>query len=530
MRTPTMRRHSTTAILLFLLVTPALVAQAPRLDDLARQGQGYEQRGDWLEACKAYGEAFRLERNRIDLREAYQRCLRHYYLQQRHRDPGYRAILAKLDSSQAREIYAQVLRLVEATYVDQQKSNVSVLFQNGLEELRYALDDEVFRKEYLGAVKPEVLRAFRNRLEDWTDRKIVSRDDACEQVLAVVRAGQQLGLKTQPGLLPLLSLEFASGACNSLDEYTLFLTPSQRTDAQAALRSRLVGVGVELAIVEQRVEIARVYPRSPAEEAGLMVRDRILEIGGQPVEMLSAELIAERLRGETGTILKLKVKPGQMEIRDLALVRRHVVAPSVEFKLLDSMAMDAELLGYIRILNFQDSTLQEVKEAIAHFNSVNVKGLVLDLRGNPGGLFESAMHISELFLAEGVIAHGTSPLERFNKPFVSRSLNPLLIPMAVLVDGETASSAEALAGALKEQKRARLIGTTTYGKGSIQVVIPLKKSPGGIRITVAHFTSPTHQPYDGRGIAPHDFVPPEGNAALLAAQAHLQSMLRVMMR
>jgi carboxyl-terminal processing protease len=533
-----MQRGGSAAILVLLLATlvlPAQPAQPVRQDDFHRQGQTAELRGDWLEACKAYAEAMRQDRNRIDLKEAYQRSLRHFYLQQRHRDPGFRDVLTKLAPNQSLDIYKQVLLIVSAYYVDRQKTDLNVLFQNGLQELRFALDDEVFRKEYMGSVSPDVLERFKDRLESWADRKITGLEDAREQVLAVARAGQHVGINTQPAFLTLVSLEFASGACNALDEYTLFLTPSHQIDVKVAQRSKLVGVGIELAVIDQKVEIARIYPRSPAEEAGLMVHDRVLAIDGDKVDNQPPESIAERLRGESGTLLRLTVlQAGQMETRNVPMQRRYVMVPSVEFELIDKPM--EELLGYIRILNFQDNTLQEVKEAIARLQTAGMKGLILDLRGNPGGLFKSAVQISKLFLADGIVVHGQSPVGEFNGPLPKPDLdstsraNPLLLPMVVLIDAETASSAEVLAGALKEHNRARLVGSTTYGKGSIQCVIPLKKSTGGIRITVAHFSSPTHQPYNGRGIVPHDFVMTEGNVPITTASAYLQGLLRMMMR
>ena len=177
-----------------------------------------------------------------------------------------------------------------------------------------------------------------------------------------------------------------------------------------------------------------------------------------------------------------------------------------------------------------------MKDALAHLQTAGVRGLILDLRGNPGGLFDAAVQVSELFIGSGVVVYSQSQLKKYNRPFPDPRprpdiANPLLLPVAVLVDGETASSAEVLAGALKEQYRsARLFGQTTYGKGSIQSVIPLRKSPGGIRITVAHLFSPSRQPYTGRGIVPDVLVDGAGEACIAAAQAHLQSVLRAMFR
>ncbi|HZY89711.1 MAG TPA: S41 family peptidase, partial [Gemmataceae bacterium] len=159
---------------------------------------------------------------------------------------------------------------------------------------------------------------------------------------------------------------------------------------------------------------------------------------------------------------------------------------------------------------------------------------VLDLRGNPGGLFKSAVEVAELFLHDGVIAVTHSPFPDYNQAHRARSMHPLQLPMVVLIDGDTASAAEVVAGALKDQRRATLLlGQTTYGKGTIQCLValnkvPLDRMPAGIRITVARFCSPTDQPVNGRGVAPDVVSALEGKALLEQAQAALLGLLNPM--
>jgi len=210
-------------------------------------------------------------------------------------------------------------------------------------------------------------------------------------------------------------------------------------------------------------------------------------------------------------------------------VRGPVVVTSVDY----SMGMD--MLAYMRIYSFKESTLQEVQDALAKASTYGAKGLILDLRGNPGGLFKSAIKVSELFLGSGVIVHSRSRDGAYNGDLPKHAalkadiMNPLTLPVAILVDGETASSAEVLAGALRDRPLTRLFGQTTYGKGSIQSTIPLGKSQGGVRITVAHLFSPTtRQPYTGRGIVPHVFVDVNSPALLSEARTYLLGLGRMM--
>jgi len=193
-------------------------------------------------------------------------------------------------------------------------------------------------------------------------------------------------------------------------------------------------------------------------------------------------------------------------------------APSVE-----DVQLLGEGIGYCKLTTFHDSTVQELRDAILQLQTQGMRVLILDLRGNPGGLFKVAVQSSRLFLSDGVIVFTQSRLPEFNETHRSRNADALGMPLVVLVDGETASAAEVLAGALKENRRATLVGQTTFGKGSIQCVVPLEKIPAGIRITVAKFYSPANYPYSGHGVTPNNGMEftdrtAQLNAALQEAQ------------
>jgi carboxyl-terminal processing protease len=202
----------------------------------------------------------------------------------------------------------------------------------------------------------------------------------------------------------------------------------------------------------------------------------------------------------------------------------------------DSMMMEmpgADKVGYLRILSFQQSTVQEVREALGQLQSSGARAVVLDLRGNGGGLFQPAVKVTELFLPEGqLVVRAESPLRDFNKPFPVESGNPLALPLAVLIDGDTASAAEVMVGALKEHGRARLFGQPTFGKALIQCVIPVTKpGPAGrlataLKITVARFFAPGRQTVNALGIAPDDVLDAQGEEAVTAARLYLLGVLR----
>ena len=538
-------RRGAVLILLALFVFPGRVrAQAVAVDKLIRQAQEAEKHLDWLEACRLYDEVLRRDRTHDDARSrlAYQRCLRRFHLVHRHQDKTYREALERVTPAQALELYTHVLETIGRVYTDRQKSGPEQLFAQGLEELDLALAEPVFLRVYFSAVPPAAVDAFRKKLDEWHSRKIANRNEASEQVRAIGRTAQQMGFGLRPLVLTLIALEFVGGACNALDDYTFFLSPGQFREVQAALRGRLVAIGVELEIVEGELHVRRVYPRGTAEEAGLAPRDRLVRIDGHSTHDMTLEKASELLRGRSGTTVKLEVVPylrGDSETTTVFDIKRApTIVPSVESEMQESLNVElgdgmrfAVPVGKVTINFFQESTLQEVKEALAALQMAGMRVLILDLRGNPGGLFKSAVEVAELFVPEGVlVVSQTQPHvikdRKLTGTIRSESLNALLIPMVVLIDGDTASAAEVLAGALKDNNRAKLIGQTTFGKGSIQCIIPLDKPhfermPAGIRITVAKLLSPSWQPYTVKGVQPHFTSPLEGNSLLIEARETL---------
>ncbi len=539
----TLRFRRPSAVMLFAAVCLSAVftIRPIRADELTDKALVSEKHHDWLDACRLYDKSLHKDRNQPAIRDAYRRCLRRLYLVRRCQDRVYKEAVARLSPSEALEVYDQVLVIVGSAYVDASKVDINSLFQQGVQELRYDFDEDVFLKEYLPGALPAAVARFKTVLDGWTAHKVKSRTEAREEVLALIRAARQADLDVK-ALAVAAGLEFASGACNALDEYTLFLTPGHYNDVQAALQGKYVSIGVDLRISEdQHVEVVRVYPKSPAQEAGFAEHDRVLRIDHDAA--LTPDAAAEKLRGAAGSIVEVEVQtPGETASRIVRLERRPVYLPSVmEPQLLPFQTeMGTISVGLIQINHFTDTTAQDMRDALAQLQTAGVKGLLLDLRGNPGGAFKAGVQVAELFLNEGVIVFAESPLDEFNRPFKVASQNPVQIPVVVLVDRDTASAAEVVAGALKEHRLGNtlIVGQTTFGKGSIQGVIPLDKppldkTPGGIRITVAKLFSPgKHLPYSDHGVTPDIVVDQEGDVATAAGLQALLQMLKagMMMR
>lgn len=484
------------AIVAWAVLAPPLPAAGlpVSLQQLRDRAADCEQRGQWTQACAWYGRLLKGAPDSVELREHFQNCLRHAAQLRRHRDPDFVKNLRGRGLPEALDVYEEVLYRLLGNYVERDKIRLAALVRHGLEELRFALEDDAFLRENLAEASPGRVRAFAERLERWPVPGVQKVHEAAEQVRLVALAGvEQLGLNPSA-----VVMEFAWGAANALDEYTVLLTPGQFSFLQATLRGEIVGVGIKVGSADDKLVITSVAPNSPAAERGLKANDQIARIDGRPTDGWPAEAAAARLLGKAGTSVELEVVAADLEPRSVRLVRQPVLAPSLDWE-----PVPRDGVGYVRILAFQETTVQDLKDALLQLQAAQMKALVLDLRGNPGGTFDVAVQVAELFLADGAIAFTDSPLKRFRKAYRAHNPHALTLPLVVLIDGETASAAEVVAGALKENRRATLVGVPTYGKGSIQCPVALAKMPAGLWITVAQFYSPSNQPYNGRGVTPH---------------------------
>ena len=239
---------------------------------------------------------------------------------------------------------------------------------------------------------------------------------------------------------------------------------------------------------------------------------------------MAAAAANDMLKGEAGSKVELEVANGDKRPRVVQLKRELVRAPSVS----DPRFLEERSgIGYLRILGFQEATVQELDLAITKLQVAGMKTLILDLRGNPGGLFDVALQVAERFLSSGVIVATHGQYFRYSQTYEAHGMNSLAVPLVVLVDGETASSAEMLASAIKDNQRGTLVGKTTFGKGCIQRIHKLTTAPAGIRMTVAKFYSPRGLDYSGSGVSPNLDVPTSDLPPELEQDAQIQAALDV---
>jgi carboxyl-terminal processing protease len=293
--------------------------------------------------------------------------------------------------------------------------------------------------------------------------------------------------------------EFTCGAIIALDPWSAFMTSNQYGETMSQIEGNFVGLGVELKTHPGSLEIVAVIADGPAGRAGIAAGDHIVEVDGHSVEQLGSEVAADALRGVEGSEILITVLRGENERRPVRLQRRRVEIPSVEnVSLVDPQAG----IGYIRLSSFQKTTVRDFDAALWQLHSQGMRALIVDVRGNPGGLLNAAVEISDRFLTDGVIVstRGRNPLEDYVHR--AKPAGTWNVPLVVLVDENSASASEIFAAAIADHNRGAIVGCQSYGKGSVQGIFPLNVGGGGVRLTTAKFYSPSGVTISQRGVTP----------------------------
>jgi carboxyl-terminal processing protease len=290
------------------------------------------------------------------------------------------------------------------------------------------------------------------------------------------------------------------GMVSSIDPYSAYLDRDEYDEIKISSAGEYSGVGIEVAMEDEQVVVVTAIEGSPAEQAGIHSGDVIVMIDGVPVNTTTLADTIERMRGKEGTTVRLGIeRDGNAEPLQFSIKRQRVELHSVKEELPEPG------YGYLRVSQFTDTTGPELLAALAtlrHSNGGPLRGLVLDLRDNPGGVLEAAVAVADAFLEKGVIVTakgrtGDSKFEMDATP--GDELNGA--PLVVLVNGGSASAAEIVAGALQDNHRGTLMGRTTFGKGSVQTILPLTEN-SALKLTTSLYYTPSGASINHKGIAP----------------------------
>jgi carboxyl-terminal processing protease len=284
------------------------------------------------------------------------------------------------------------------------------------------------------------------------------------------------------------------------DPYTRFMDPQQYQSLTNQTSGELSGVGIRLQVNPDTKILTVVSPieNSPASTAGILTGDRILAIDGKPTQGMTVQDASRLIQGEAGTPITLRIGRDGNEDFDLALTRARIEVPNVT----SSVRQEGNTkIGYIRLTEFSSHAPEQMRQAIQKLLDQKVAAFVLDLRGNPGGLLSASIEISRMWLDNGDIVQTVNRVGG-KQEYSANHTSITQLPLAVLVDGNSASSSEILTGALKDNSRAVVVGTQTFGKALVQSVHPLSDG-SGLAVTIAHYYTPNGTDISHRGITPN---------------------------
>ena len=315
------------------------------------------------------------------------------------------------------------------------------------------------------------------------------------------------------------------GMLASLDPHSQFMDPDDFKDMQDDTRSRFNGLGIEVSVRGGLLTVITPMEDTPAAKAGILSGDQILRINGTSTEKMELQDAINVLRGAPGQKVTLTVlRPATKELKEHVLERAEIKVQSVKStKILDADLGGPFKIGYVRLVQFNEPTAEELEKALDELQKQGMQALVLDLRNNPGGLLNSAVDVCAQFLPPNttvVSTQGRVPSQQNEYATSATSKQRPRFPLAVLINEGSASGAEIVAGAMKDLKRGILVGETTFGKGSVQNVMQLPDG-SALRLTTAQYYTPSKQIIHAHGVAPNITVPLNGEQErqLLAARS-----------
>ena len=297
-----------------------------------------------------------------------------------------------------------------------------------------------------------------------------------------------------------------TGMLRELDPHSSFLKPEDYKELQIETKGKFGGLGIEITIRDSILTVVSPLEDTPADKAGIQANDQIMKIDDLPTQDMSLMDAVQKMRGPKGSKVKLTIlRKGQQKPLEFELVRDIITIQSVKSSSLEPG------FGYVRISSFQSGTAHDLRKALNQLESENqgLQGLVVDLRNDPGGLLDQAVEVSDEFLDEGLIVYTGGRLENQKMRFEAhKKAKPNTYPVVVLVNSGSASASEIVAGALQDNKRAIIMGEQTFGKGSVQTVIPLNDG-SALRLTTSLYYTPSGKSIQAKGITPDIVVKKE---------------------
>ncbi len=490
----------TAAVAQLSIVSPPAAqagADGSAADEASRileRGQSLEGERRWGEALTHYEESLRRFPKDPALEQRLEVTRMHFELGRRYSDPSYKRAIGTLPERDALDLYTEVLLKIQSHYVE--APDWKDLIDHSTRAFQVALADPVFVEHNLPRVPQAQIDRYRREVGDrvagW---QISNRHAARDAVVYLARLGRErLGL---PNTVTIM--EYTCGATGSLDAYSTFLTADQLNEVYSQIEGNFVGLGVELKASERALLILKVITGSPAEKAGIHPQDRIIAVDGKSTNDMTTDQAANLLQGKEGSFVAVTVLSPDTKTRELNIRREQIEAPSVDG---GEIVDPQQGIAYLRLHQFQKTTVRELDAELWRLHKLGMRSLILDLRNNPGGLLAVSVEVADKFVDGGVIVstRGRGPQEDYK--YTAHQDGTWRMPLVVMIDGDSASASEIVAGAIRDHRRGIIVGNTSYGKWSVQGIFPLNQGNTGLRLTTAKFYSPLNHSYSGIGVPP----------------------------
>ncbi len=498
-------RRSALRAVMFALVGVASVIGVPRVarsqeaavqvtaTEAAQAGAQLETQRKWRDAIDHYKHALENWPKDEGLKYGLRRAQFQFGIDRRYSDQSFLTTLRPMSRDAALSVFDEILGHVRSHFVD--PIDTTSVVAHGTESLWLALKNERFVEQNLFGAEQNRIDAFRDLLRERFWNKPVASDSEARQVISEVCDLGRRSLGLEAGAVV---QEYVFGACNCLDDYSNVLTPGRLNDLYSNIEGEFVGIGIVMeAEIGKGMNLVQVLPDSPAHEKGLRAGDCLVGIDGRDCRFMTTDEAAGLLTGQANSQVKLDVT-GPAGRREAAVTRREVQVKSIPVaKIIDSQ----NGIGYIQMTGFQKSSATELDDALTKLHREGMKALIWDVRGNPGGLLTAAVEVLDRFIEKGTLVETRGRTYDQNYTYTAHEPGTNQVPIILLIDGNSASASEIVAGAIRDHHRGKIVGRKSYGKWSVQSIYDLRTG-GGVRLTTAKFYSPSGDTLGKIGVKP----------------------------
>lgn len=414
-------------------------------------------------------------------------------ISQRYSDPRIVRMIQQMTVSNMESMYTEISQLIDGRHIT--PATYARRVDNALVHLSQAVENPAFVQTANVQASPQAISGFQKDIEDLrSSANVRSMNDA----LSVLRNVQLIAAQTIEVNPTAVGLEFVYGATDSLDQFSMLLPPEKTGGPSVGLRDNVVGIGVEVESHPSGLKILKLLSGGPAAQADMRKGDIITHVDGHDLRQLELNRAVDYIVGPVGTPVQIQAARGSKSGR-VTLTRQKIAMQSVvDVRMQDS----SQGIGYLKLEQFADSSASEMETALMKLHQQGMKSLIIDLRGNPGGLLTTAISLSDKFLPSGTIVSTKGRNREDNSKEVAKYEQTWSVPLVVLIDRNSASASEIFAAAIQENRRGLVIGEKSYGKGTVQTLFPLETCQAALRLTTAKFYSPQGREMAGVGVTP----------------------------